>query len=59
MYNREAQHEDQPPVVSKLVMSDRLIALAQEAERAGYISTAHDLVDLACAVFDQAPRLLH
>ena len=63
MYNRQAFHEahlreEQPPV-SKLVMSDRLIALAQEAERAGYIGTAHDLVNLACAVFDEAPRLLH
>jgi hypothetical protein len=58
MYNRQALHEDQPPV-STLVMSDRLIALAQEAERAGLISTAHNLVNLACAVFDEAPRLLH
>jgi hypothetical protein len=58
MNTREALHDDQPPV-SKLVMSDRLITLAQEAERAGYTSTAHDLVNLACAVFDEAPRLLH
>ncbi len=58
MYNRQHLHEDEPPV-SKLVMSDRLIALAQEAERAGYIGTAHDLVNLACSVFDEAPRLLH
>ncbi len=58
MYNRQDLHEDQGPI-SKLVMSDRLIALAQEAERAGYTSTAHDLVNLACAVFDEAPRLLH
>jgi hypothetical protein len=58
MYNREALHDDQAPV-SKLVISDRLIALAQDAERAGYTSTAHDLVNLACAVFDEAPRLLH
>jgi len=56
MYSR--QDMDHVPV-SKLVMSDRLIALAQEAERAGYISTAHDLVNLACAVFDEMPRLLH
>jgi hypothetical protein len=58
MYNREALHEDQPPV-SKLVISDRLISLAQEAERAGYTSTAHDLVNLACSVFDEAPRIVH
>jgi hypothetical protein len=58
MYNREALHDDQPPV-SKLVISDRLISLAQEAERAGYTSTAHDLVNLACSVFDEAPRIVH
>jgi hypothetical protein len=38
---------------------DRLISLAQEAERAGYTSTAHDLVNLACSVFDEAPRIVH
>ena len=60
MYNRQALHEDQVRIpFSKLVMSDRLIALAQEADRAGYTSTAHDLVNLACAVFDESPRLLH
>jgi hypothetical protein len=58
MYNRQDLHDNQVPV-SKLVISDRLIALAQEAERAGYTSTAHDLVDLACSVFDEAPRILH
>ena len=63
MYSHQALHEDHlhenQGLVSKLVMSDRLIALAQEAERAGYIGTAHDLINLACAVFDEAPRLLH
>jgi hypothetical protein len=58
MNNRQDLHQNQGPV-SKLVISDRLIALAQEAERAGYTSTAHNLVDLACAVFDETPRLLH
>jgi hypothetical protein len=58
MNNRQDLFEDQAPV-SKLVISDRLIALAQEAERAGYISTAHELVDLAVSVFDEMPRVLH
>jgi hypothetical protein len=58
MNNRQTAFDDQVPV-SKLVISDRLIALAQEAERAGYISTAHELVDLACSVFDETPRVLH
>jgi len=44
---------------SKLVISDRLIKLAEDADRAGYTATAHVLVDLACAVFDEAPRLMH
>ncbi len=58
MNNRQDLHDKRVPV-SKLVISDRLIALAQEAERAGYTSTAHDLVDLACSVFDETPRVLH
>ncbi len=58
MNNRHNLFDDQVPV-SKLVISDRLIALAQEAERAGYTSTAHELVDLACSVFDETPRILH
>ena len=63
MYNRQALHEDvigeERAPVSSLVMSDRLIALAQEAERAGYTATAHDLVNIACSIFDETPRLLH
>ncbi len=43
--------------VSPLVLSDRLIALAQDADRAGYTGTAEQLVCLACAVFDEAPQL--
>jgi hypothetical protein len=46
-------------VVSPLVLSDRLIALAQDADRAGYTGTAEQLVCLACAVFDEAPRPRH
>ncbi|HET8995052.1 MAG TPA: hypothetical protein VFN42_00145 [Acetobacteraceae bacterium] len=42
--------------VSPLVLSDRLIALAQAADRAGYTETAEHLVELACSVFDEAPR---
>ncbi len=40
-----------PPSV--LVMSDRLISLAQEADRAGYPMTAEHLVFLAHSVFDE------
>ena len=53
----------QPPVaafpVSPLVLSDRLIALAQAADRAGYTGTAEQLVALACTVFDEAPEKKH
>lgn len=45
--------------VSPLVLSDRLIALAQAADRAGYIETAEHLVELACSVFDEAPQPAH
>lgn len=43
-------------VVSPLVLSDRLIALAEAADGAGYYDTAERLVTLAFAVLDQAPR---
>ena len=45
--------------VSPLVLSDRLIALAQDADRAGYTGTAEQLLSLACAVFDKAPAPRH
>ncbi len=48
------------PRVSELVLSDRLIALAKDADRAGYTDTAESLVTLACSVFDfntACPRL--
>ena len=45
--------------VSSLVLSDRLIALARDADRAGYTGTAEQLVNLACSVFDEAPGPCH
>lgn len=45
---------DLPPrPVSKLQLSDRLLTLAQEAERAGLPHTADGLVRLACAVLEE------
>ena len=41
--------------VSPLVLSDRLITLAQDADRAGYIDAARHLVHLAHSVFDETP----
>ena len=47
------------PAFSELVLSDRLIALAQDADRAGYTHTAERLVTLACSVFDEAAKKPH
>jgi hypothetical protein len=40
-------------LTSALVLSDRLLALAQDADRAGYQVTAGGLVQLAHRVFDE------
>jgi hypothetical protein len=47
------------PAFSELVLSDRLISLAKDADRAGYIGTAEHLLTLACSVFDEAPKQVH
>jgi hypothetical protein len=44
---------------SELVLSDRLLSLAQDADRAGYRDTAEHLLTLACSVFDEAPAKPH
>jgi hypothetical protein len=44
---------------SELVLSDRLLTLAEDADRAGYTDTAEVLLKLACSVFDEAPTKLH
>jgi hypothetical protein len=45
------------PTLSELVLSDRLITLAKDADRAGYI--AEHLLTLACSVFDEAAKSPH
>jgi hypothetical protein len=47
------------PAFSELILSDRLIALAEDADRAGYTETAEQLLTLACSVFDEAPKRAH
>ena len=42
--------------ISPLVLADRLISLAQDADRAGYLDSATRLLGLAYAVFDEQPR---
>lgn len=43
--------------VSPLVLADRLLALAQDADRAGFIGTAQHLLSLAHTVFDEKPAV--
>jgi hypothetical protein len=45
--------------VSEMVLSDRLITLAEDADRAGYTRTAEHLLSLACSVFDEAAKRPH
>jgi hypothetical protein len=49
-------HSSKPVQVSPLVIADRLISLAQEADRAGYAASAHRLLTLAYAVYDEKPQ---
>jgi hypothetical protein len=49
----------QTTVCTELILSDRLIALAEDADRAGYTHTAERLVTLACTVFDEAAQKPH
>ena len=48
-----------PSPVSPLVLADRLISLAREADRAGYTDSASRLVGMALAVFDETPQRKH
>ena len=48
--------------LSPIVLADRIITLAQDADRAGHHNTASDLVKLMYAVFDTptpAPGFYH
>jgi hypothetical protein len=47
------------PAFSELVLSDRLITLAEDADRAGYTTTAERLLKLACGAFDKTPPTKH
>ncbi len=43
---------------SPLVLADRLLDLAHEADRAGYAAAAERLITLAFAVYDEKPPRL-
>ena len=44
------------PAVSPLVLADRLLTLAQDADRAGYPETASNLVQVMYSVLDTPRR---
>jgi len=48
-----------PTPISPLVLADRLIRLAQDADRAGFADSANRLVGLAYAVLDEQPHPPH
>ena len=52
----QATQTTKPTPVSPLVLADRLISLAQDADRAGYAQSATRLLGLAYAVFDETPK---
>jgi hypothetical protein len=45
-----------PPVFSPLMLSDRLLTLAQDADQAGLRSAAEHLLSLASEVLDKPTR---
>ncbi|MBN8872760.1 MAG: hypothetical protein J0H67_07990 [Rhodospirillales bacterium] len=45
--------------VSPLVLSDRLLALAEDADRAGFTGAAERLLRLAHIVLDESPARPH
>jgi hypothetical protein len=59
MITQQAVQAPRSSKTSPLTLSDHLITLAEEADRAGYTSTARRLVNLACTVFDEAANLSH
>ncbi|MBV9748582.1 MAG: hypothetical protein JO157_07200 [Acetobacteraceae bacterium] len=50
---------NQPTPVSPLVLADRLIALAEDADRAGLRKAASRLLRLAERVCEERPRRRH
>ncbi|HUB12063.1 MAG TPA: hypothetical protein VMB34_08905 [Acetobacteraceae bacterium] len=47
------------PVFSPLLLSDRLLTLAEDADRAGYRIAAEHLLYLASEVLDEPDNLRH
>lgn len=47
------------PAFSPLLLSDRLLTLAEDADKAGFRTAAESLLSLASEVLDQPARLHH
>jgi hypothetical protein len=47
------------PTFSPLMLSDRLLTLAEDADKAGFRTAAESLLSLASKVLDQPARLHH
>ena len=47
------------PAFSPLLLSDRLLTLAEDADKAGYRITAEHLLSLASEVLDQPETVRH
>jgi hypothetical protein len=45
--------------ISPMVLAHRLLALAEDADRAGFVGTAERLLRLAHSVFDETPAQQH
>jgi hypothetical protein len=50
---------ENPPAFSPLMLSDRLLTLAEDADKAGLRTAAESLLTLASKVLDQPARLRH
>jgi hypothetical protein len=57
-YMTRIVHETKP-VFSPLLLSDRLLTLAEDADKAGYRITAEHLLSLASEVLDQPDNVRH
>lgn len=51
--------QQQRSAFSPLVLSDRLLTLAEDADRAGLHEAAEHLLELASEVLDEAPHWKH
>jgi hypothetical protein len=52
-------HAATPDPISPLLLSDRLITMAEQAGQAGYRDAALRLITLACQMLNTPPRPVH